>query len=270
MNQDVWLASHPYLHPVAALHARVDAAINANPTGTLSVLKWDNYLNDFQGGVPVLHSSVVMLDLKPAERMLEPLLRALTSDLQGKLGERSQALAAEISRDANAPKRVMDWLIGKDGFDTVCPGLLRFLGWSILARQLRPVVDAFRDWRDEERWLRPYCPTCGSLPGMAQLVGTDPGRRRFLVCCCCRTRWWYRRTGCPFCDTTNEQRVSVLAIEGEAGLRIDSCEFCLGYLKTYAGEGAEDVLLADWTSIHLDILATDRGLKRLATSLYEM
>jgi FdhE protein len=68
----------------------------------------------------------------------------------------------------------------------------------------------------------------------------------------------------------NEQRVSVLAIEGEAGLRIDFCDFCQGYLKTYAGEGAEDVLLADWTSIHLDIIATDRGLKRLATSLYEM
>jgi hypothetical protein len=30
------------------------------------------------------------------------------------------------------------------------------------------------------------------------------------------------------------------------------------------------VLLADWTSIHLDIIAQDRGLKRLATSLYQL
>jgi len=34
------------------------------------------------------------------------------------------------------------------------------------------------------------------------------------------------------------------------------------YLKTY-GEGSETVLLADWTSLHLD-------LKRMAASLYEV
>ena len=45
---------------------------------------------------------------------------------------------------------------------------------------------------------------------------------------------------------------------------------CRGYLKTYNGEGSEAVLLADWSSLHLDIVAQDRGLKRLAASLYEI
>ncbi len=45
---------------------------------------------------------------------------------------------------------------------------------------------------------------------------------------------------------------------------------CRGYLKTYDGEGSENVLLADWTSIHLDVIARDRGLKRLAASLYTL
>ena len=54
------------------------------------------------------------------------------------------------------------------------------------------------------------------------------------------------------------------------GLRIDYCEDCSGYLKTYDGQGSEAVLLADWTSLHLDILARDRGLKRYAASLYEV
>ena len=30
------------------------------------------------------------------------------------------------------------------------------------------------------------------------------------------------------------------------------------------------VLLADWTSIQLDMIALDRGLKRLAASVYEV
>jgi FdhE protein len=45
---------------------------------------------------------------------------------------------------------------------------------------------------------------------------------------------------------------------------------CRGYLKTYIGGGSEALLLADWTSLHLDLIAQDRGLKRLAASLYEV
>ena len=84
------------------------------------------------------------------------------------------------------------------------------------------------------------------------------------------TRWRYRRTGCPFCDAQDEHRLAVVAVEGEAGLRIDYCDACSGYLKTYDGEGSESVLLADWTSLHLDVIARDRGLKRLAASLYDL
>jgi FdhE protein len=62
----------------------------------------------------------------------------------------------------------------------------------------------------------------------------------------------------------------VIAVQGESGLRIDYCERCLGYLKSYDGQGGEEVLLADWTSLHLDLLARDRGLKRMAASLYEV
>ena len=34
----------------------------------------------------------------------------------------------------------------------------------MLARYLRPVVDAFSDWRDEERWLRPTAPLVDRSP----------------------------------------------------------------------------------------------------------
>jgi FdhE protein len=105
---------------------------------------------------------------------------------------------------------------------------------------------------------------------MAQLVGFDPGRMRLLSCGCCSTRWRYRRIGCPFCEKGNDHRLSALSIEEEAYLRIDYCDSCRAYLKTYVGEGCESLLLADWTSLHLDIIARNRGLKRLANSLYEV
>jgi FdhE protein len=75
------------------------------------------------------------------------------------------------------------------------------------------------------------------------------------------------QSGLPLRD---DHVLSVVAVEGESGLRIDYCDDCRGYLKTYDGEGSEGVLLADWTSLHLDFVARDRGLKRLAASLYEV
>ena len=131
-------------------------------------------------------------------------------------------------------------------------------------------MDAFAQWRDEEQWLRGYCPTCGSLPAMAQLVGIDAGRMRLLSSGCCGTCWRYRRTGCPFCELVDDHKLAIVGIEGEGGLRIDYCESCGTYLKTYAREGNEALMLADWTSLHLDVIARDRGLRRSSASLYEL
>ena len=150
-------------------------------------------------------------------------------------------------REPQVSRRLADVLLGDETLRPPFPGPLRYLAWTATARFLRPVVNAFDAWRDEERWLRRYCPTCGSLPAMAQLVGVDPGRRRLLSCGCCGTRWRYRRIGCPFCESADGHRLSALAIEGEKSLRIDYCQSCRAYLKTYDGEGYETFFLADWT-----------------------
>jgi FdhE protein len=190
--------------------------------------------------------------------------------LPEKLAQDSRRLQAQLHSDRDSPQRALAWFFDNDSFTPTNPGLLRYLGWAVLARYLRPVVESFSRWRDEERWLRSYCPTCGSLAAMAQLIGTDPGRLRLLSCGRCKTRWRYRRIGCPFCEHQNDHRLTVFSVEGEGGLRIDYCEGCRGYLKTYDGEGSENLFLADWTSIHLDIIAQDRGLIRSAASLYEV
>ncbi len=233
-----WIARHPYLRPVAELHASVDRALETVSIPAAAAPDWPTYADDFQAGVPLLQSTAVTVDLTP----IEPALRSLLSAL-------SSTPLASRAHDA---------------------GWLTFLTAMISARHLRPLVRAFDGWRDDEKWMRNSCPTCGSGPAMGQLVGKDPGRLRFLWCGRCRTHWQYRRTACPFCENRDDHRLAALDVEGENGLRLDQCESCGGYLKSYNGAGSEGVLLADWTSLHLDVLARDRGLKRLATSLYEI
>ncbi|HKW31643.1 MAG TPA: formate dehydrogenase accessory protein FdhE [Candidatus Acidoferrum sp.] len=271
MNREIWLKRHPYLQSVAHFREQVEMVAAGIPSPRAVVPDWDCYVGDFQAGVPLLHSSEAPIDVRPAGRMVASMIEGLASKpLIHPLAEEVRALVAELLDEQEAPDRAVAWLIHGDNFEPSHPGLLRYLGWTTLARFLSPVVGTFASWRDEERWLRSYCPTCGSLPGMAQLVGHEPGRLRLLSCACCGTRWRYRRTGCPFCASEDDHRLAVVAVEGEGGLRIDYCESCDGYLKTYEGEGNERLLLADWTSLHLDIIARDRGLKRLAASLYEL
>jgi FdhE protein len=181
--------------------------------------------------VPLLKSAAVAFDFAPAETAVDSLIRSLTStSLAEPMATWCRDLAAESeTTDARSPEHA---------------GLARYLWWVILAGYLAPVVRAFEAWRDEERWLRNYCPTCGEPPAMAQLVGKDPGRLRKLSCGRCRTRWRYRRTGCPFCDAQDEHRLAVVTVEGEAGLRIDYADACGGYLKNRRRR-SENILLAD-------------------------
>ena len=250
MTCDTWVARHPYLQPIAAVRAAVDAAASQVATPATREPDWNDYADDFYAGVPLLESDRCAIEVPDPSSIVNRMIGALSS--------------------APMPAWLRDQCAALEGEDAATQPLFRLLLWAVLARELEPVVSTFDRWRDEDRWLRNYCPTCGAPPAMAQLVGRTEGRLRLLSCGCCGTRWRYRRTGCPFCEPSDDHRLAVVAVQGEDGLRIDYCDRCQGYLKTYDGQGSEAVLLADWTSLHLDLLARERGLKRLAASLYEV
>jgi FdhE protein len=269
MTPHSWLEAHAYLRPVAELSAEVDCAADAIHIPEAAVPDWDDYRADFLAGVPLMQSADAALDLEPGGRAAAALIERLALACSSRwLAAETRALHAELQRGPDAARRIVDRLLGDESTAPPFPGLVRYLGWTAMRRFMSPVVLAFDRWRDEEKWHRRYCPTCGSLPAMAQLAGDEPGRQRLLSCGCCGTRWQFKRTCCPFCEA-DSQRLESLVVEGESGLRIDHCASCEGYIKTYDGQGNESLLLSDWSSLHLDVLASDRGLKRLAASLYE-
>jgi FdhE protein len=270
MTPESWLEAHAYLRPVAEFSTEVNRVADAIAMLEAPIPAWDDYGADFLAGVPLLQSGDAAVDLESGGRMAATLIERLAvARLSGWLALETHTLHAELQGEPPAARRIVECLLGDESAAQPFPGLVRYLGWTAMRRFITPVVLAFNNWRHEEKWQRRYCPTCGSLPAMAQLVGEESGRRRLLWCACCGTCWRFGRTRCPFCEA-DSHRLSVMGVEGEGGLRIDYCESCHGYLKTYAGEGDEHVLLADWTSLHLDLLALDRGLTRRAVSLYEL
>lgn len=271
MTLELWISAHPYLRSIGDFCSRVIEAVNHGSMTTAHIPDWTIYKEEYSHGLPILQSSQAAIDYVELARIVASLLEQLSSMLSSQplmqecrdLSRHSQGNSAEL-------QRAIEELLVNDRSTVLHPGLFRHIAWSAMARYLCPLLSAFKNWRDEECWSHPYCPVCGSGPSMTQLVGADSGRRRLLVCGCCGMRWSFPRMRCPFCENANDHRLFVFAIEGEKHLRIDYCGACRGYLKTYDGEGAESVLLADWTSLHVDLLAQDRDLKRLGTSLYEL
>jgi FdhE protein len=198
--------------------------------------------------------------------------RIAAADVPDAIRGQARALAEALRSAPAEEARSARWVIAGGAPEDApggSPGLLRYLGWNALAQVLAPIVAEVSALRDEQ-WERGDCPTCGAAPSMGLLVDDGTARTRLLACGCCRTRWRFKRVACPFCGSEDARKLGVLEIDREPTLRLDVCDACKGYLKTYTGAGEEAFILADWPTLHLDVLARDRGYERRGASLFEL
>lgn len=146
---------------------------------------------------------------------------------------------------------------------------LRLLGWGILSTLVPAAAKDVSAW-EELGWKRNYCPVCGRQPVLAVLRKEQEGRARFLVCDGCHTVWPYARVGCAYCGNEDLKKMQVLEPEGEEAMRLDVCDVCHSYLKTYQGKdehGEEEIYRHDWATLHLDILGSERNLVKKGSIL---
>ncbi len=270
MDRAQWLVSHPFLAQISDYQARVDAAFGG-PGNAPATPDFARLASAYAAGTPLLQAEPFRREAieagaarlaagveKLAEAPLPDALLAATREIRDRL-------RAEPKDAFNA----VEWVAnGGTGEAPVQPGLLRYLAWTALAAALAPAVQAFGAARDEEKWGRAICPTCGALPVMAALLPGPVGKERRLACGLCHDTWKYRRIGCPYCATENPDRLEVWELENEGGLRLDGCKDCTGYVKTV--DGAEPFLLQDWPTIHVDAVAKEKGYRRMGASLYEL
>lgn len=117
---------------------------------------------------------------------------------------------------------------------------------------------------DLDQVARGTCPVCGDLPLMGFLRSEDG--LRVLECSRCGTRWGFPRLMCPFCSTTEQEKLSYIYAEEDPDHRLYLCENCHRYLKVtqgYTGKDEELVLpLEDLSTAYLDLEAEKRGYRR--------
>ncbi len=144
-------------------------------------------------------------------------------------------------------------------------GLDAGLTATILRLILFPVLSSINEtlvsWRTGRRWERGYCPTCGSWPLLGEFRGLE--QTRFLRCGLCAAAWEFPRLRCPFCHTADHRQLSYFYVEAEEGkYRAATCEACRGYIKMISSLvelPPPRLLVADLATMHLDLVAAERG-----------
>jgi FdhE protein len=136
----------------------------------------------------------------------------------------------------------------------------------LIQTSIRPSIEAgveqLRSELDPETWLKGHCPICGSLPSLS-LLKEEVGKR-YLLCSFCGDQWRIERLFCPFCESKDQESQHYLFAEGEEAYRIDLCDKCHQYIKTIDTRSLHesDPVLEDLATLHLDILASQKGYKR--------
>lgn len=121
---------------------------------------------------------------------------------------------------------------------------------------------------NEEEWMKDYCPVCGDQHGLAEYRGSE--RFRHFRCLSCASDWVYWRIACPHCDNKDHNKLNSLLIQEDKGsFQIDTCEECHGYVKGINKLDPSSpmfLLLDDFATFHLDLLAKEKGYHRQGTS----
>lgn len=140
-----------------------------------------------------------------------------------------------------------------------------FVRYSLLPT-LHQYAKLFYEQRffQHEEWLKEYCPVCGDQHGLAEFRG-DEGFRHFR-CLSCAADWVYWRLGCPYCQNRDhEQLFSLFIDDPQNKYQIDVCQKCNGYVKGLYKLDQSTVpilLLDDFLTLHLDVLAEEKGYHR--------
>jgi FdhE protein len=140
----------------------------------------------------------------------------------------------------------------------------------LIQNSIRPSIEAgmeqLRGKLEPETWRKPHCPVCGSLPSLNLLKGE--GGKRYSLCSYCGCQWRIDRLSCAVCGNKEQGSLNYFYGEGEEAYRIDLCDTCHHYIKTidYRNLETSDPSLEDLATLHLDVVAAQKGFKRSVPS----
>ena len=126
-----------------------------------------------------------------------------------------------------------------------------------------------------EQWRGVACPVCGGQAQVSVIAEESGeflgGSPRSLVCGRCASWWSFPRAVCAVCGEEDPRNLGTYFVEGQGVVRVDACDTCHGYVKTFdlREAGGLDIvpLVDDVATLTLDLWAGEQGLVRPSASL---
>lgn len=279
-----FLKKHPFLKDTERIHRLVDEAVGApepiqiperaaakTRAEKLPVLQQETYRRRMVRAVYMMQeevfSRIIEMDVPPL--MQESAREYLAVLKKLRKGAKEEFIIAVLTQDAAA-------------FSALCAqhalneGFIRSTIWRMVAALVPANLKAPEVWDenpDRPQFRQNYCPVCGRRPVLAELRKYRDGRTRHLICGGCGTRWLYARVGCVYCGNTELEKMHTLEPADSDIMRLDICDVCDSYIKTYRGpaDGSADdyIYRQDWASVHLDLLAEEKGLHKKGNPILE-
>ena len=260
-----WVKKHEYLHEVALLPITIDKIFEGATLITELPENIDEGKEQFSNRIPLLHSVVNFNVAEVAGNLLQ-LIPNLDEekDLPEEIRENAKKLSSlDDEERVNLVNDVLEgneeWFLKISQKLDIDPNLLLYFTWTTIKYAISPLKADLRAWVDKSYWQHDYCPVCGNHPSSALMKKEKRGKQRFLHCEHCGTDWSYKRVGCPYCGNIDQKDLAIKDTENDTDLRVDLCNKCNTYLKTYIGGEKVTAGTSDWATIHLDLLMKDSG-----------
>ncbi len=224
-------------------------------------------------GFPLIDKRDFFIDINSSINLFDSLCN-ISRNANEKLRINIQYIEDALSINALNPREIMrnffddlyiEKIAGEFDIDLT---VLKFLIYESIKPSIILNVEKISKENEIKNWYKGYCPICGSIPDISKL---DRDGKRFLKCSFCNFIWQSERLKCPFCDNTDNKKLRYFYAEDHEEYRVDLCDNCNQYIKTVDSRKINyDPFLSvdDIVTIHLDIIAQEKGYKRPASSLW--
>lgn len=228
-------------------------------------------------GVPALSGEPIPLPVS----VLTPTLIRLCEELAaGGAGETADHIKAALVETRMEAGSLLSASLARDQqairVGAAHRGLAPDLVWLVAELAVSPIAYALQDslfagagnsplGAALAAWTGGYCPSCGSWPAIAEVVGG----RRALRCSFCAFAWDTGSHGCVYCGETGDKFIAsspdAALVESRRHRRVEICNNCRSYMKAIDVNELSPfplVAIADLETMDLDMAAIERGYSR--------
>lgn len=262
--------NNPLYHDILDFYDKIfvkQEAVKPNLNVTSLDIKNELKAMQFKEGFPLIDKEHFVIDIPSSVKLFESLCH-IGRTANKKMRENIQVIEEALTINALNLKEMLRKHSDESYFDNISEEfdisklILKFMVHMSIQPSLQANVEKLKDQVDLKNWLRGYCPICGSLPQISEVKGEG---QRYFVCSFCSFQWPGERLKCPFCENTDHDKLHYFYEENQEAHRVDLCDNCKQYIKTVDSRKIDydpELVLEDIITIHLDILASEKGYKR--------